>query len=153
MPRRAFLAWEADEEAIQILSLEGTPIKKTKSDDRLSLPSCTSEGRNYILECITCRKEDRKKVCLGETSRNTFQRGREHAKEIQEATVTHPMVIHMIEEHRGEIQPALMRSLTAHLMAMNRQIQESLNIIEETKKVGLCLNLRSEWAGAKIPGL
>ena len=58
-----------------------------------------------------------------------------------------------MEEHDGDIQPILMRTLSAHLTPMDRQVQESLNIIEETKKEGHFLSLRSEWAGAKIPGL
>ena len=63
------------------------------------------------------------------------------------------MVIHMIEEPGGETQPVLMRSLSAHLMAMDRKVEESHNIIEETRKPGQCLNIKSEWAGSKIPGL
>ena len=90
---------------------------------------------------------------LGETSRSSYQRGREHLKEIQEATPTHPLVIHNIEEHGGETQEILMRTLTTHLSAMERQVQESLNIIQESKKPGNCLNVKSEWAGSKIPGL
>ena len=63
------------------------------------------------------------------------------------------MVVHANEEHEGEVQPFLMRILSSHLTPMDRQIQESLNIIEESRKPGNCLNLKSEWAGAKIPGL
>ena len=36
---------------------------------------------------------------------------------------------------------------------MERQIQESMNIIEESREEGTCLNLKSEWTGTKIPGL
>ena len=46
-----------------------------------------------------------------------------------------------------------MRALSTHLTPMDRQITESLNIILEARKPGNCLNLKSEWAGAKIPGL
>ena len=46
-----------------------------------------------------------------------------------------------------------MRTLSANMTPMDRQIQESLNIIQETKKEGSCLNQKSEWAGAKIPDL
>ena len=63
------------------------------------------------------------------------------------------MIIHCIEEHGGKVQPTLMKILSIHLTAMDRQVQESLNILEEARKAGQCLNLKSEWAGAKIPGL
>ena len=129
------------------------PVKKVKREDRKSLPSCTGEGMNYILECVTCRNQERRRAYLGEKSRGMYQRGREHAKEIREGTVTHPMVIHCIEEHGGDVQPILMRTLSTHLMAMDRLVQESLNILEEARRDGKCLNLKSKWAGAEIPGL
>ena len=75
-------------------------------------------------------------VYLGETFRNAYQRGREHSKEIWEANPTHPLVIHMVEEHGEEVQPILMRCLSAHLTAMDRQVQISLNIVQETRKQG-----------------
>ena len=69
---------------------------------------------------------------MGETSRSTYQRGKEHQREILEGMATHPIVIHCKEEHGGEVQPILMRILAAHLMALERQVQESLNILEES---------------------
>ena len=36
---------------------------------------------------------------------------------------------------------------------MDRQIQKSLNIVQETRKEGSCLSQKNEWAGAKIPDL
>ena len=108
---------------------------------------------NYILECITCRKEGVRRAYLGETSRSSYQRGREHIKKILKGMATHPMIIHSLEEHGGEAQPVLMRTLYSHLTAMDRQVQEYLNILQEARKQGQCLNLKSEWAGPKIPGL
>ena len=46
-----------------------------------------------------------------------------------------------------------MRTLSAHMTPMDRQIQESLNILLEIRKEGSCLNQKSEWAGARIPNL
>ena len=81
---------------------------------------------------------------LGETSRSSYQRAKEHLKEIQEMAASHPLVIHCLEEHEGEIQPVLWRTLSAHLTPMDRQVQESMNIIEESRISGSCLNLKSE---------
>ena len=156
---RAFLAKEEEEEALRLVANGEDPgnvqnkAKKAKQDSRKSLPSCTSEGSNYILECISCRGQDKRRVYLGETSRSCYQRGKEHSKEIREGIATHPMVVHAAEEHEGEVQPVLMRILSSHLTPMDRQIQESLNIIEESRIPGNCMNLKSEWAGAKIPVL
>ena len=99
---------------------------------------------NYILECITCRKEGVRRAYLGETSRSSYQRGREHIKKILKGMATHPMIIHSLEEHGGEAQPVLMRTLSSHLTTMDRQVQESLNILQEARKQGQCLNLKSE---------
>ena len=72
---------------------------------------------------------------------------------VQDRALNHPLVIHCIEDHGGEIQPILMRTLSAHLTPMERKIEEPMNIMEESRKQGSCLNLKSEWAGAKILGL
>ena len=77
----------------------------------------------------------------------------EHWKEIKEGASSHPLVVHYIEEHGGSIQEALMRTLSGNIVSLDRQIQESVNILEEMRKEGQCLNLKSEWGGAKIPGL
>ena len=146
---RIFLAEEEIEQSLKMVTGEGDaqPPKKKDREAKKALPSCTSEGMNYSLECMSCRKRDILRIYLGETSRSSYQRGREHSKEIQKRTASHPFVIHCQEEHGGEIQPVLMRTLSSHLTPMDRQITESLNIILETRKPGNCLNLKSEWRG------
>ena len=67
--------------------------------------------------------------------------------------VTHPMVQHFWEEHGGRIQPVLMRVTSKHLVALERQVRESINIEKCGIKAEECLNLKNEWAGSKIPGL
>ena len=67
---RIILAAEAEEEAMVMLDAGSKFSKKTKPEERKSLPSCTGEGRNYIIEGLTCRKEGIQKVYLGETSRS-----------------------------------------------------------------------------------
>ena len=139
-PILMILAAEAEEEAGKMLSKNETVSTNTRKADRTSLPSCTSEGANYSIECLTCRQEGKRRIYFGETSRSPYQRGSEHQKEVREGVSTHPLVIHSMEEHEGVTQPILMRTLSAHLTPMDRQIQESLNIILETRKEGNCLN-------------
>ena len=133
------LAAEAEEEAAKMLD-KTEKVIKTRKEDKKSLPSCTSEGANYSIECLTCRRQGVRRIYQGETSRSTYQRGAEHAKEVKEAVPSHPLVIHCVEEHGGNIQPILMRNLSAHITSMDRQIQESLNIVQEMRKEGSCLN-------------
>ena len=118
---RLVLAAEAEEEASKMLD-KTQKVEKTRKEDRKSLPSCTSEGANYSLECLTCRRQGGRRIYYGETSRSTYQRGVEHTREVREAVPSHPLVIHCVEEHGGEIQPILMRKLSAHLTPMDRQI-------------------------------
>ena len=54
--------------------------KVRKAEDKVALPSCTTESVNYIIECMACRKQDRKRVYHGETRRSPYQRGKEHLK-------------------------------------------------------------------------
>ena len=65
----------------------------------------------------------------------------------------HPMVTHFWEEHGGREQEVLMRVLSRHLKALERQVIESVLIEKLAGNDKECLNLKSEWAGSKIPGL
>ena len=67
--------------------------------------------------------------------------------------LTHPLVLHFWEEHGGSKQEVLMRILSAHLTPADRQVQESVNILAANKNPEESLNQKSEWGGAKIPGL
>ena len=87
--RRA-LALEEVEEAL--MRTENKEVKKKSDQDRTALPSCTSEGVNYVLECLTCRRKGLKRQYFGETSRSDYQRGIEHTREIEEGIASHPLV-------------------------------------------------------------
>ena len=75
---RAILAAKAEKEAMAMVSKDSLLEKKTKSADRKSLPSCIGEGTNYSIECLTCRKEEGRRIYMGETLRSTYQRGKDH---------------------------------------------------------------------------
>ena len=46
-----------------------------------------------------------------------------------------------------------MRVLSRHLTALDRQVEESVNILEAGKVPEESLNSKNEWGGAKIPSL
>ena len=46
-----------------------------------------------------------------------------------------------------------MRIISQHRAALDRQIQESVNIEVAMKNEMECLNLKSEWSTSKIPGM
>lgn len=55
-----------------------TPPKGTST----SLPGCTTEGVNYSLECLTCRRMGTKRIYVGESSQSHYQRGRDHKRKV-----------------------------------------------------------------------
>ena len=79
---RLELAKEAEEVAMKMLNKEETGTIKSRKADRNSIPSCTGEGTNYSIECLTCRQEGKRRIYFGETSRSPYQRGSEHQKEV-----------------------------------------------------------------------
>ena len=104
-------------------------------------------------ECMACRKLGTKRMYIGETSRSPYQHGKEHNKEVKEGMLDHPMVQHFWEDYGGMEQEIMFRVLGRHIKALDRQVHESVLIEKISETVSECLNLKSEWAGSKIPGL
>ena len=117
---------ENEEEALRKLdnNVAKETILKRSPEEKISLPSCTSEGVNYVIECYTCRKSGIRRTYYGETSRSAYQRGAEHQKEVKEGILSHPLVLHFWEEHQGRRQPLMMRVISAHLTPLDRQVTE-----------------------------
>ena len=125
------------------------PATRKEEKDDTALPICTRESINYTSKCISCKEEGRKRIYWGESSRSSNQRGVEHFKEI--GVQTHPMVLHFLEEHTGERQDFLMRVTKYHKKAVERQILKSIRILGGNKNPQESLNLKSEWAAARLP--
>ena len=70
-------------------------------------------------------------------------------KEIREGVIAHPLVDQFWEEHNGRKQEVLMRILSTHLTPLERQVQESANILKAMTHPQECLNRKSEWGGPK----
>ena len=58
---RGLLTAENEEEALKKIDsrVAKEAIPKRSPEDMMSLPSCTSEGVDYVIECYTCRKSGR----------------------------------------------------------------------------------------------
>ena len=143
------LGAEQEEDALRMADGVKDDIKIVRwpKEDYRSLPGCTQEGCNYVIECLKCRKEGLRRRYYGETSRSPFQRGTEHMKEILDGQATHPLTIHFREEHGGVQQEVLFRILSRQLSPLERQVVESLNILKASAVSEECLNLKSEWGG------
>ena len=75
---RALLAQEVEELEMAEQDPQSPPKPRPGREDTTSLPKCTTESVGYHLECWRCRKEGKKVVYVGETSRSPYQRGKEH---------------------------------------------------------------------------
>ena len=93
-----------------------------------------------------------KRIYVGESSRSSYQRGKEHLKDVREGVLDHPMVQHFWEEHGGQEQGIMIRVLSRHIKTLEHQVQESVLIEKLSEVEKECLNLKSEWAGSKISG-
>ena len=69
------LLQEEEERAVTNVTGEATKVNPPK-DSRTSIPGCTAEGINYVLECSNCTDKRLKRHYWGELSRSPFQRGR-----------------------------------------------------------------------------
>ena len=65
----------------------------------------------------------------------------------------HPLVIHFWTEHGGKRQDIIIRMTSRHNTAVDRQVTESIKIESRMNRQEELLNLKSEWAGSKLPGL
>ena len=99
------------------------------------------------------RLEGKRRIYWGESSRSGHQRGQEHHREIIGGVQTHPLVLHFAEEHSGTRQDYLMRVTNFHKKALERQVLESIRIEEGSLHQEQSLNLKSEWASSKLPGM
>ena len=82
---RLLLAKEEEDETLRMAgfiedSEEVKTIRKKvwRAEDRIALPSCTTEGVNYCIECMECRSKGVRKIYYGETGRSPYQRGKEN---------------------------------------------------------------------------
>ena len=150
---RRILAMEEVEESLKMADCnrqDEVTIRRSK-EEKVAVPTCTREGINYSLECVTCRKLGKRSVYYGESSRSGFQRGGEHAQEIEDGILSHPLVLYFWEEHQGRRQEVMMRITSTHLTALDRQVTESVNILTAGNQKEGALNQKNEWGGAKIP--
>lgn len=69
-------------------------------EDTVAIPKCTTEGVGYMLEWWPCRFEGKRYIYIGENSRSSYQRGREHCQEVALGKRAHPLVLHFEDVHQ-----------------------------------------------------
>ena len=148
---------------------------KTKTGKGLS-QDCTKRNIVYETWCRKCEKMEEKKILdtieeeeeqkkamkkirlfkyVGESSRSAYERGLEHARDLEELKKDSHMLKHYFSMHEGEKVEDMdfgMRIVKAHKTAFNRQISESV-IIQTEKKQHVILNSKSEYNRCALPRL
>ena len=82
--------------------------KNCKEEDCLACKSadkftnCRKNNIGYTIQCKTCKTKGKTRVYRGESSRNLFQRQREHIKQLQKRKESSVLLRHIKEEHKEE---------------------------------------------------
>ena len=59
----------------------------------------------------------------------------------REGVLTHPMTLHLLEEHEGKQQEIIFRILGKYRSVLGRQVAESVAIKKASTKTEKCVNL------------
>ena len=73
------------------------------------------------------------------------------SSDVKEGMLSHPIVLPFWEEHKGKKQQTLMRVISKHITALDRQVSKSVNIIGAGNIPEDCLNSKNEWGGPRFP--
>ena len=108
---------------------------------------CMKKGLVYIISCQTCQSPGEKSQYIGETSRASFDRGREHLLAIQKDKES-PLIEHWEEAH-PEVDPNFSMKIEGfYKRPLYRQTREGQLIADFAG--GNLLNRRGEW-GQNLP--
>ena len=110
------------------------PFQKKRCEDTERCMICSEEdgkgrcrqtGVVYEIVCESCKSK-----YIGETSRNGYTRGREHAREYDKKSKNSVLYRHTTEKHMNDRQPPKysMKIISSHRTALDRQIAESVRI-------------------------
>ena len=134
------------------------PCSDPTQDNKRAAPrgACNQEGCLYSLECLLCEQRDPKVEAhyYGETGRSANCRGKEHSAGVQKRDPAHPVIKHMLEQHKEQMETGpewRMRVLRTFKRPLQRQVAEG--VIIERSKVGFRLNSKGEWHSARMPRL
>ena len=116
--------------------------------------SCRDSGVTYRINCMGQRSENQEEQCdsiyNGETGKNGYTRGNQHAAELAAGKDSSTLWKHCMEKH-GRIKQQFTMTIEDKVRgdSMKRQILESIRInkVPEEKS----LNRKDEWNSARVP--
>ena len=113
---------------------------------------CKRRNVVYRTCCLKCKEKGENRYYYGETSRSSYERGKEHqADSISMSTDSH-MVKHAVVEHEGDTEIKFsMKVLKVHRTAFRRQIHEAVMI--QRNEQNSILNSKGEYNCCSLPRL
>ena len=112
---------------------------------------CQEENIVYNIKCEGCTALGIVTNYTGESSRNSYLRGKEHKSGLIKEDENSVLWQHCQEEHEGVIQKFSMKVVRKHRSSFERQVHEAVAIL--TDKEDIILNRKSEFNDQKIPRL
>ena len=127
------------------------PVEKCLACDSSQVgTNCKVTNVGYTIMCKTCKERNITKAYEGETCRNAYPRGLEHAKALEKKQEGSLLYKHIVAEHKEEEDNVKFEmKITGRFKdAMSRQIDESYRINNRNPKS--LLNSKNEFHGPVV---
>ena len=114
---------------------------------------CRKRNVVYRTSCTTCKKKGGKeRIYIGESSRSSFERGKEHLDDYEKEKDDSHMNKHFVLDHcHDDVKPKFkMEVLRSHRSALTRQIHEAVLIQLNEDQV---LNSKGQYNRCQLPRL
>ena len=104
---------------------------------------CSRSGAGYKISCLECPKTKISAEYEGETARNPYSRGLEHARDLENESEKSPLWKHCSIQHGGRKVAFRMDALRSFKYPMVRQVNEGARV--RLTKADICMNSKSEF--------
>ena len=112
-----------------------------RGDDRGNGGNCRRNNVTYEIECGLCQGEDRS-VYVGETARNLYTRGAEHATKYTGGKEDSFLRKHQQDKHQGQDAVYSAKVTGTYRDCLSRQVAEGVNIRRCQSNL---MNTKAEW--------
>ena len=113
---------------------------------------CMKQGILYVIDCLTCKEENKVTQYWGESGRSGFDRGQEHLMGLRNKSSNSCLWNHHQETHGVTSEPSFqMKVHKSYPSNLSRQVAEGIKI--NHFKGDMQLNSRGEWGQNLAPNL
>ena len=109
---------------------------------------CQKNGSGYRIQCLTCQRDGVSTLYEGETARNAYTRGLEHADAIRLKDEENALWKHCLMKHGGVEAEFSMEVTGVHRTPLVRQVNEAVRIV--IMNADCVMNSKSEWHQAPL---